>query len=127
MGILLAIFIGGGAGAVLRHFSVLAANAWLGDRFPYGTLFVNVAGSLAIGILMEAVARKANISPQVQALLVTGFLGGFTTFSAFSLDVYRLSSAGESVQASAYVAASVFLSLVAVFAGAALARGVFQS
>ena len=124
MNLLLAIFIGGGAGALMRHLSVLAANALFGDRFPYGTLFVNVAGSLAIGIVMEAVARKANISPPVQALLVTGFLGGFTTFSAFSLDAWKLWQAGQTGGALAYIAASVGLSLIAVALGATLTERV---
>ncbi len=123
MNILIAIFLGGGIGAVMRHYSILAARGLFGEASPYGTLFVNVAGSLLIGVIMETAAQKSNIPAPVQALLVTGFLGGFTTFSAFSFDVYRLANTGQAVVAAAYVAASVFLSLLAVFAGAYLVKG----
>lgn len=123
MNVLIAIFLGGGFGAVMRHYSILAARGLFGDAFPYGTLFVNVLGSLVIGIIMETAVQKSNIPAPVQALLVTGFLGGFTTFSAFSFDVYKLANTGQAVAAAAYVAASVFLSLLAVFAGAYLVKG----
>jgi CrcB protein len=123
MNVLIAIFLGGGFGSVMRHYSILAARGLFGDAFPYGTLFVNVLGSLVIGIIMETAAQKSNIPAPVQALLVTGFLGGFTTFSAFSFDVYKLANTGQAVAAAAYVAASVFLSLLAVFAGAYLVKG----
>jgi CrcB protein len=123
MNLIIAIFLGGGAGAVMRHYAVIAARGIAAGGFPYGTLFVNVAGSLLVGILMEMASQKANVTPQTQALLVTGFLGGFTTFSAFSFDVYKLANTGQAVQAAAYVAASVFLSLLAVFAGAYLVKG----
>lgn len=123
MNMILAIFLGGGFGSVMRHYSILAARGLFGDAFPYGTLFVNIVGSFLIGLIMETAAQKSNIPAQTQALLVTGFLGGFTTFSAFSFDVYRLANTGQAVQAAAYVAASVFLSLLAVFAGAYLVKG----
>ncbi len=123
MNVIIAIFLGGGFGSVMRHYSILAARGLFGEAFPYGTLFVNVLGSLVIGIIMETAAQKSNIPAPVQALLVTGFLGGFTTFSAFSFDVYKLANTGQAVQAAAYVAASVFLSLLAVFAGAYLVKG----
>lgn len=123
MNVLIAIFLGGGFGSVMRHYSILAARGLFGDAFPYGTLFVNVLGSLVIGIIMETAAQKSSIPAPVQALLVTGFLGGFTTFSAFSFDVYKLANTGQAVAAAAYVAASVFLSLLAVFAGAYLVKG----
>lgn len=123
MNLIIAIFLGGGVGAVMRHYAVIAARGIAGDGFPYGTLFVNVVGSFLIGILMETASQKANVTPATQALLVTGFLGGFTTFSAFSFDVYKLANTGQAVIAAAYVAASVFLSLLAVFAGAYLVKG----
>ncbi|HYD17573.1 MAG TPA: fluoride efflux transporter CrcB [Patescibacteria group bacterium] len=123
MNLLLAIFFGGGTGALARHYSVLAAKGMFGEAFPYGTLFVNILGSFLIGVIMETAAQKANFPGPLQALLVTGFLGGFTTFSAFSLDVYKLAHTGHAVSAAAYVAASVFLSLLAVFAGAYLVKG----
>lgn len=124
MSMVLVIFAGGGIGAVLRYFAGTAATSLMGANFPYGTLFVNILGSLLIGVIMETVAMKANISAQMQAFLVTGILGGFTTFSAFSLDVYKLTEAGRTTDALVYVGCSVFFSLLAAFGGAYLTRGV---
>lgn len=120
--ILLSVFVGGGIGSLARHYSIAAAKIFFSDAFPYGTLFVNVLGSFIIGALMEIFALKLNT--RFQPLLVTGFLGGFTTFSSFSLDVFRLVDTHQSIAAAAYVGASVFLSLVAVFAAAHLLRAV---
>lgn len=122
--ILGAVFLGGGLGSLMRHFSILMAKNLFGDGFPYGTLFVNVLGSFIIGALMELFALKFNSPIRVQALLVTGFLGGFTTFSSFSLDVFKLVDTHQQLAAAAYVAASVFLSLMAVFAAAHLFRAI---
>lgn len=122
--ILGAVFFGGGLGSLMRHFSILLAKNLFGDGFPYGTLFVNVLGSFVIGALMETFALKFSQPAQVQALLVTGFLGGFTTFSAFSFDVFKLVDTHQQLSAAAYVAASVFLSLIAVFAAAHLFRAI---
>ncbi len=102
------IAIGGAAGSVLRYLTTLAVNA------PFGTALVNVAGSLAIGALFVTLRQ----SP----LLMTGVLGGFTTFSAFSLDALKLYRDGQTLQALAYVAASVGLSLAAVALGATLTQ-----
>ena len=124
MNMLLAIFIGGGTGAVARHFSVLAAARVFGETFPWGTLFVNVLGSFIIGVLMEGAALKWQIGPDMRALLGTGFLGGFTTFSAFSFDFFKLADTGHMMSAVGYAAASVSLSFVAVFGGIFLIRGV---
>jgi len=121
---MLAIFLGGGTGAVARHYSILVATNLFGEAFPYGTLFVNVAGSFLIGLIMEVTALKWQVPLEVRALMVTGFLGGFTTFSAFSLDVLKLADTGHYLTAAAYVAASVFLSLLAVFAATHLLRAV---
>lgn len=122
--LLLAVFVGGGTGSLARHYSILAATKLFGESFPYGTLFVNVLGSFIIGVIIETGALKWQISPEMKALLVTGFLGGFTTFSAFSLDVLKLTDTGHALAAAAYVAASVFLSLLAVFAATHLLRAV---
>ena len=103
------VALGGAVGSVLRYLSLLAVPA------PWGTLGINVLGSFLIGLLFVPAGRMG-LSP----LLLTGVLGGFTTFSAFALDTARLWAAGQSGQALAYVAASVALSLVAVAAGAAL-------
>jgi CrcB protein len=120
--ILLSVFVGGGIGSLARHYSIAAAKILFGDAFPYGTVFVNVLGSFIIGVLMEYFALRFGSPVRIQALLVTGFLGGFTTFSSFSLDVFRLADTHQAMAAAAYAAASVFLSLAAVFAAAHLLR-----
>ena len=109
------VAIGGAIGSVLRYLSVAGIGA------PLGVLLVNVLGSFAMGVLFVVLASRTSLSP----LLMTGVLGGFTTFSAFSLDALKLWQAGETLQAGLYVLASVILSLVAVALGAALARGAF--
>ena len=91
----------------------------LGLLPPWGTLVVNVLGSLTMGALYILLATRTHLSP----LLLTGVLGGFTTFSAFSLDALKLWQSGQTPQALAYVAASVLLSLAAVALGAALTKG----
>lgn len=107
------IALGGALGAVLRQLSVSAIGA------PLGVAVVNVLGSLLIGALFVLLAGRG----EWQAFLMTGVLGGFTTFSAFSLDTLKLVEAGQVLHAGAYVAGSVLLSLAAVALGAAIARG----
>jgi len=109
------VALGGAIGSVLRFLTVAAVTA------PVGTLLVNVAGSFFMGVLFVVLSARAGMSP----LLMTGILGGFTTFSAFSLDALKLWQAGQTLPALAYVAASVILSLIAVAIGAALAKGVW--
>ena len=108
------VALGGAIGSMLRYLTVAAVGA------PLGTLAVNVAGSFVMGVLFIALTARAGLSP----LLMTGILGGFTTFSAFSLDALKLWQAGQVITAVAYVGASVVLSLGAVAIGAALAKGV---
>lgn len=124
--VFLAVFIGGGLGALLRHVSVSGLYKLTGEVFPYGTLFVNVAGSLIIGLLMELMAVKWQVSLEMRALLITGVLGGFTTFSAFSFDVLKLVDTAHYIYAASYVLASVGLSLAAVFGGVFLVRGLMS-
>lgn len=93
-----------------------------GATFPWGTITVNILGSFAIGFLTELVARKFNASMEMRLLLVVGILGGFTTFSSFSLDTVALLEKGHTVPAIIYVLASVSVSLLATFAGFALGR-----
>ena len=118
------IFIGGGLGAVARHFSGLLALRFLGAGFPYGTLFVNVLGSLAMGLFIGWLFRSGAEGSNLRLIVATGFLGGFTTFSAFSLDFANLWTRGETALALGYVATSVCLSLLAVFVGLWLMRQV---
>lgn len=117
------IFLGGGIGAALRHGVNITAAQLLGLAFPWGTFIVNVLGSFLIGVLAAWFAsRDGGISQHVRLFLVTGILGGFTTFSAFSLDFALLFERGEVAQGVAYVLGSVLLSLGAIFLGLFVVR-----
>lgn len=107
------VAVGGAIGSVLRYLCVAAFGA------PLATLLVNVLGSFVMGVLFVVLISRTQLSP----LLMTGILGGFTTFSAFSLDALKLWQAGQPAQAALYVGASVISSLLAVALGAALAKG----
>jgi CrcB protein len=119
---LLLVALGGGIGAALRHLSNLLALRLFGPGFPWGTVFVNVAGSLAMGVLIGWLARGSGASNELRLFAATGVLGGFTTFSAFSLDFANLWREGQAIPAFAYAGFSVILSIMAVFAGLALMR-----
>jgi fluoride exporter len=116
------VFLGGGLGAALRHGVNLGATRWLGPAFPFGTLIVNVTGSLVMGLIAGYFAFKGDASQNWRLFLTTGILGGYTTFSAFSLDAALLYERGEVSLAAAYVLGSVLLSIAALFAGLAIAR-----
>jgi CrcB protein len=118
----LLVFVGGGLGSVARLAVGRASLALLGPGLPWGTLAVNVAGSLAIGLAVGLLNAFA-VSLSMRVFLITGFLGGFTTFSAFSLDALTLWQRGDAPVALAYVAASLVFSLLAVAAGFQLTRG----
>ena len=121
MGFLI-VFLGGGLGAALRHGVNLASARLLGTAFPYGTLFENVTGSLVMGLLAGYFAFKGDASQHWRLFFTTGILGGYTTFSAFSLDTALLYGRGELGLAALYVLASVALSVGGLFAGMALVR-----
>ena len=116
------IFLGGGFGAVCRHLVGLGGMRLLGPGFPYGTLTVNIVGSLVMGLLIGWLVRHSGTSPDIRLFAATGFLGGFTTFSAFSLDTANLWMRGEIAATLFYVLASVILSIAAVFIGLAIMR-----
>jgi CrcB protein len=118
----LVIFLGGGLGAALRHGINLAAAHLFGTAFPYGTLAVNVIGSLAMGLIAAWFAFKGDASQHWRLFFTTGVLGGFTTFSAFSLDVALLYERGQTGLAALYVIASVAVSIAGLFTGLALVR-----
>lgn len=121
---LLVVAAGGAIGAGLRHGVNLGAARLLGAAFPWGTLTVNVAGSLAMGLLVGWLARNGGDSgAMLKLFLATGVLGGFTTFSAFSLDAVLLWQRGAAGQAAAYVLASVIVSVAALGLGLWLMRG----
>lgn len=114
---LLLVAAGGAIGASLRHLSGIAALRIMGVGFPWGTLFVNVLGSLLMGLFVAWMTKKSGVSNDMRFFVATGILGGFTTFSAFSLDVANMIERGEMGGAFAYISASVIISLVAVFIG----------
>ncbi|TDH36144.1 fluoride efflux transporter CrcB [Pseudohoeflea suaedae] len=118
----LLIFAGGGLGAVCRFAATSLVGRSLGTKFPWGTLFVNVAGSLLMGLVIAWLARRSSGDAGLRLLLATGFLGGFTTFSAFSLDAVSLYERGAISAAAGYIAASVAVSILALFAGLMVGR-----
>ena len=118
----LIVFLGGGIGAALRHGVNLLAGRVVGTGFPTGTLTVNVVGSVIMGVLAAWFAFKGDASQHWRLFLTTGVLGGFTTFSSFSLDVAVLYERGAFGIAALYVFASLALSVAGLFAGLALVR-----
>ena len=122
----LLIFLGGGAGAVCRHYVGLVGLKLMGPGFPWGTLAVNVIGSCLMGLFIAWLMARGGPT-SLRLLVATGFLGGFTTFSAFSLDTLNLWERGHSGLAISYVAASVALSIAAVVVGMAIGRALTTS
>ena len=118
---LLWIALGGAAGSVLRYLAGGAVQRMSGAPFPFGTLLVNVTGCFVIGIVAQHY-MNTQTHQYMRALLITGFCGGYTTFSAFSLETTGLIQGGELGKAAAYVLLSVLMSLAATFAGLAVAR-----
>ncbi len=122
MNMYLSVALGGALGACARYGVAHYARRLLGPGYPYGTLFVNVAGSLLMGLLIELIALRWSPSPELRVLLVTGFLGAFTTFSTFSLDVAVQIEKGAFIAAGSYILMSVILSILGLFAGLYLMR-----
>ncbi|MFP5330155.1 MAG: fluoride efflux transporter CrcB [Alphaproteobacteria bacterium] len=118
----LIVFMGAGVGGALRHAVNLAAVRMFGYGFPLGTMIVNVIGSFLIGVLAGWFALRTGSSQHLRLFLTTGLLGGFTTFSAFSLDTALLIERNEPLAAVAYVVASIALALGGLFLGLALFR-----
>ena len=119
---LLLVAIGGAIGSALRHLVNLGSLRLVGSNFPWGTMAINVAGSLVMGIFIELLARRFNASEEFRLFVATGILGGFTTFSAFSLDFAVLWERGAVAPALAYAIVSVVGSILALFLGLWLAR-----
>ena len=123
--ILLAVGAGGALGSVARYLIAgwVQGPAWTG--FPYGIFIVNITGGFIMGAFTEAMALKFQVSPEVRAFLTTGVLGGYTTFSTFSLEAAMLIERHDYSQAAAYIAGSALLSVIALFAGLWLIRAVY--
>lgn len=122
MALTLWIAAGGAMGATLRHFMNQLIGRIAGDSFPWHTMLINISGSFVMGLLVSLMALRWNASNEVRAFLTTGILGGYTTFSAFSLDFAVLVERKAYLLAGAYALGSVVLSLIAIFAGLALAK-----
>jgi len=119
---LLAVALGSALGGCLRYLATLGVNALMQRGFPWGTLTVNVAGCLLIGILHVLVVERGGGAESLRLFSMVGVLGGFTTFSSFSLETLLLVQQGALGRAAAYVMTSVVLCLAASVAGMALAR-----
>lgn len=121
---LILIFIGAGLGGVLRNGVNVMAMRLFGMGFPIGTMFINIVGSFCIGCVAGWLVTRMEHAWVMHArfFIITGLLGGFTTFSSFSLDALALAERGELWFAALYVGGSVLLSLIAVFGGMTLAR-----
>lgn len=116
----LLVFLGGGAGSVLRFLISKTLNPlWI---IPLGTFLVNIAGSLLIGIILGLGLRQEFLSPNATLLLATGFCGGFTTFSAFSYENQELLKAGDFLNFGIYTAGSIFLGIAAIMVGIYISR-----
>ena len=120
---LLSVALGGALGASGRYLVNITLPKLLGHGFPFATMTVNALGSFFMGVLVVVLAEKSG--NRFAPFLMTGVLGGFTTFSAFSLDALTIWERGQSALAAGYVIASVVLSLLGIMAGMALARGWF--
>jgi CrcB protein len=123
--ILAAVAAGGAIGSVVRFLvaSLLQGPAWTG--FPYGIFTVNITGGFVMGVLAEALALKFHVSPETRAFLTTGVMGGYTTFSTFSLESALLIERHAYASAAIYVAGSALLSIIALFAGLWIVRAAY--
>ncbi len=121
---ILAIAAGGALGSVLRFWISGWVSGILGRGFPYGTLVVNVSGSLLMGFIYVLLVDKFNASAEWRAVLLIGLLGGFTTFSSFSMETFNLLEAGEIVKAFMNVMLSVVVCLAATWLGVVVGRQV---
>ncbi|WIV51109.1 fluoride efflux transporter CrcB [Marivivens sp. LCG002] len=121
---LIQVALGGAIGASCRYLTNVGAMRLLGGGFPYGTVVVNILGSFLMGVLVVAFAHRGG--NQFAPLIMTGVLGGFTTFSAFSLDAVNLYQRGDILLAATYVFGSVAVGIAALIVGMAIARGVLS-
>ena len=117
-----AIAVGAAAGGVSRFYLGAAIQQRLGTDFPWGTLAINITGSLLLGFLLRYALATPAISLELRAMLTVGFCGGYTTFSSYSYETLLLFEAGQAGRAAVYALGSVVLALSATFAGFVLAR-----
>src|SRR5882757_1879508 len=124
MGMVFAVGVGGGLGALARYYIAGAIQSAV-TAFPWGILVVNVSGGLLMGLIVEASALKLNLSPELRAFLTVGILGGYTTFSTFSLDSALMLQKGQYMAAASYMIGSVVLSVLALFTGLWIVRSIY--
>ena len=117
-----AVALGAALGGVARYYLASAVQQRVGPTFPWGTLVINVSGSLLLGVLMRYALATPSVSSELRVFLTTGFCGGYTTFSTYSYETATLLEDGQYTRAGSYALASVVLALVATFAGFILAR-----
>jgi fluoride exporter len=118
----LLVFVGAGLGGMLRHAVNMLTLRWFGPNFPWGTFLINITGSIAMGLVVGFLAHRNLPGTSLRLFVATGVLGGYTTFSTFSLDTIALWERGEAANAIAYV----FGSLLFAFAGLWLGMAVFR-
>ena len=122
MSIYLAIAVGGSIGAMSRHWMSVTTYQWLGAAFPYGTLAVNLLGSVLMGFLSVLLMYRLQVSDELRLGLLAGFLGSFTTFSTFAIDTLELGMDDSLVKALVYVMLSVLLCVLGALAGLLAAK-----
>lgn len=122
MNLFIAIFLGGGCGALSRYLIIDQINKISSNSFPYGTTLVNVLGAFLIGIIYYLLISKIIINEQLKLFITIGFLGGFTTFSSFNLDFFKLIESGSIFLAIIYALASFLVTIVAFYIGYSLAK-----
>lgn len=119
------VALGGALGSVARYLVSVWSVRLAGPNFPWGTLTVNIVGAFLIGLMVETIARRFDASAEMRLFLVTGILGGFTTWSSFTLDAVALFERGDLGLSALYLGGSLVVSFAAVFAGLALGRALF--
>ncbi len=124
IGVLVAIAMGGAVGSLFRYVVASQIQSAVSPGFPWGIFVVNITGGFIMGVITELGALKMNFTPELRAFLTVGILGGYTTFSTFSLDSALLIERGDYAGAAAYIVGSAVLSIVALFAGLWIVRAV---
>lgn len=119
---ILIVGLGGGVGSVARFLCQRSVSAWYPHAFPFGTLIVNFLGCFLIGLLLGLMEKGSIVKPEMRLLLVTGFCGGFTTFSAFAAENIQLLRDGRLLYFTIYTVGSVVLGILAAFAGLSLVK-----
>ena len=119
---ILLVGLGGGVGSILRYLTSLLSHRSFGDKFPFGTIIVNIVGCLIVGILIGLLSKINPADTNMKILLITGFCGGFTTFSALSAESFAMIESGNILTAILYIAGSIIIGLLAVWLGLVIAR-----